>query len=370
MKGIIHTIAGLIFFLSTKAQKSSLPIFYAAGGEGKNVAYKKLTSAERDEIPGYVWSVCSNCLSFDDCNIRASSTLAQQGSVNYSARNMQDDDPMTAWVEGAAEYGIGEYIEVKNAVYHSTLNFCNGYQKSPKSFIENSRVKSFRVSINGVDRGIIRLQDEMGVQGVEAEKIWPKSYQSGNKGVTIRFTIEDVYPGTKFKDVAISELFITACCVSGTSKISLLNGGEKAIRDILPGDSIRLIDRDNQIIYAHATEVGRVTHSMMLEITTDLGRSIVATPGHLFYAGNLQNKVPAGQLSIGDSLIVLNDRDQPTTERISAIKQIDQSTPTYYFKKMKFQNKNINWPLRMILNNIIITDEYLEKLNEIKESEK
>ncbi len=368
MKGPISIIVFLTLFLSVTAQRPSLPIFYASGGEGKNVVYKKLTPEERDQTPGYVWNVCSSCIG--DCNIRASSTLAQQGSVKYNVINIQDDDPTTAWVEGSPEYGIGEYIEVKSASYFSTLYISNGYQKSPKAFIENSRVKSLRVSINGVDRGIIRLQDEMGVQIVETDKLWPKAYQNSNKGGSMRFTIEDVYPGTKFKDVAISELFIQLCCVSGSSKISLVNGGEKAIRDILSSDSIKLIDRDDQIIYAHATEVDSVFHKAVLEITTEAGRSLTVTPGHQIFAGSIQNKLPAGQLSVGDSLIVLDERDRLVTDRISAIARFDRPTPTYYFRKMKFLQKNINWPLKMILNNIIATDEYLEKLNKANSSVK
>jgi hypothetical protein len=67
---------------------------------------------------------------------------------------------------------------------------------------------------------------------------------------------------------------------------------------------------------------------------------------------------------------VLDERDRLVTDRISAIARFDRPTPTYYFRKMKFLQKNINWPLKMILNNIIATDEYLEKLNKANSSVK
>lgn len=366
MKYLLATSILLISFTNIKSQGLSLPIVYAEGGKGKNVVYKKPTKQELEEMVGFVWGPCSNCIAMNDCNIHASSNLPTQGAVNYSAKNLQDDDPTTAWVEGDSEYGIGEYIESKNVKILTYLSFCNGYQKSPKSFIENSRVKSFRVSENGIDRCIIRLKDEMGVQSVSTEKLGLKFNSSDKPIKTIRFTIMEVYPGTKFKDVAISELFNGGCCVSGQSKIGLTNGQEKEIGDIKINDSIKLIDRNNNIIYAAATEIGSVMHSDILEIVTEKGRTIGVTAGHLMYAGSINNKVQAIQLKVGDTVFVVDDKEKIAAEKIASIEQINKPTQTFYFKKLNFGNQQINWPIRAIFNNIIATDEYLEKLNKMK----
>ena len=64
---------------------------------------------------------------------KASSTLKGQGSKNYSIKNLIDDNPMTAWVEGVTGYGIGEWFEIKgkaNIIY-------NGYQSSPTNWKNN-----------------------------------------------------------------------------------------------------------------------------------------------------------------------------------------------------------------------------------------
>lgn len=364
MKKTFIIIICVISLQYIQAQNVSLPIVYATGGEGKNVIYQKISAEERENMPGYVWGPCGQCFE-NFCNVKASSTLLPQGAVKYAAKNIQDDDPTTAWVEGDSEYGLGEYLEFKNAQLGSQIAIYNGYQKSPKSFIDNSRVKSLRVSENGIDRCIIRLKDEMGEQIINGEKLGFKFYDAGKQNITLRFTITEVYPGTKFKDVAISELFINGCCFAGNSKISLTNGTEKEISAITKNDSIKLIDNANNIIYASALEIGNITHTNVLEFITEKKRSIVVTPAHLMYAGSIQKKVQARALKIGDSLIIHEDNGTSTLEMIAQIHHIEKPTETFYFKKMEFLDKEINWPIRLILNNVYITDEYIEKLNHI-----
>ena len=368
MRHVVTIMFSLITVSRLFAQNNSLPIVYAEGGEGKKMVYKKLTQKERDEIPGYVWGVCNHCISFDDCNIHSSSNLQSQGTDNYIAKNIQDDDPTTAWVEGKNGYGIGEYIESKNVELFFSIVIFNGYQKSPKSFIENSRVKSLLVSENGIDRCIIRLKDEMGRQDVTVEDLGLKYYsRSDNKPVSrLRFTIMEVYPGTKFKDVAISELFSSGCCVSGQSKIILSNDVKKEIVDIKLKDSIKLLDNNNNIIYAFGAEFGSVVYNNLLEILTEKGNSIVMSPSHNVYVGGHKNKIQARQLSTMDSLIINNGENGICLDKIKKISQIHNPTKTYYFKKLDFGNQTISWPIRAIFNNIIADDEYLDKLNKVK----
>ena len=354
----------LLFSASVSfAQNTSLPVVFATGGGGKNVVYKKPTKDERDNMNGYVWGDCSNCLGSEDCNIVASSTLSTQGVVNYLAKNIQDDDPTTAWVEGDSEYGIGEYIEIKKAVVLTSLSIYNGYQKSPKSFIENSRVKTLRVSENGIDRCIIRLKDEMGGQSISVEKLGLKL----NHGeiLKIRFTIMEVYPGTKFKDVAISELFSDGCCISGKSEIRLSTDEFKKIQDIKINDSIKLIDNNNNIIYGFKTEVGTLIHDRVLEIITEKGNSIVVSPNHFIFSGSYNKKIQARQLTPNDSLLVQKDENKIVQDKIVKIIPIDKPTETFYFKNMEFGNQQIAWPVRAIFNNIITADEYLDKMNKL-----
>ena len=358
----------LVFSLSILfAQNTSLPIVFASGGEGKNVVYKKLTKEERDNMNGYVWGDCSNCLGSEDCNIVASSTLNTQGAVNYFAKNMQDDDPTTAWVEGDSEYGIGQYFEFNDvSILSGNITILNGYQKSPKSFLENSRIKALRITQNGIDRGIIKLRDEMGVQSINTEMLRLKQNSSDNKVGILRFTIMEVYPGSKFKDVAISEIFTAGCCVSGQSNIILKNKNSKQIIDLMKKDSVKFIDKDNNIIYASGVETGTVIHDIILEIITENGNSIFVTPNHSIYTGIFNKKKHARQLSFNDSLQLIDSYDKISFDKISKINEINSPTQTYYFTNLNFGNQKIVWPIRAIFNNIITDDEYLDKINKLK----
>ncbi len=69
----------------------------------------------------------------------ASSELSSKYAGLYSVKNLFDNDTTTAWVEGGAGYGIGEYVEV---VFEKTIEIQGiwirpGYLKSKKTFLEN-----------------------------------------------------------------------------------------------------------------------------------------------------------------------------------------------------------------------------------------
>jgi hypothetical protein len=356
-KKLLFTAIGLLLLQSSKAQNKSLPVYQATGGGGKYVVYRKLSQSERDSMIGYVWSVCSDCIA-KDCGISASSTLAPQGASNYKPGNMQDDDPMTAWVEGASDYGIGQYIETKSSILYSNLKICNGYQKSPKHFIENSRVKSLMLSENGIARCIINLKDEMGVQTVSLDKLVLKFEQP-----TLRFTILEVYPGTKFKDVAISELFNSGCCVAGNMMLGMADGMKKQISELSQDDTIQLLDRNHQVVRAKVLEIDKVEHQKIVEIQTEQKAEIVVTFNHLLYAGADQRKVQAGNLTTQDSLWIFDSKGHVSLEKIARINHVNQPTEAYYFKKIDILDKNTHWPLKAVFNTILSGDEYLDRLN-------
>lgn len=135
----------------------------------------------------------------------ASSALKAQGSKNYKASNIFDEDPETAWVEGVKGHGIGQWIEFKNVCVRQdgywcgvgSINILNGYVKSDKAWRENGRVKRLKVYCNGKPKYILELQNSRSFQYFNV---------SISKGATIRFEILDVYPGSKFQDTAITEI--------------------------------------------------------------------------------------------------------------------------------------------------------------------
>ncbi len=137
--------------------------------------------------------------------IKSSSSLAPKGGKTYAASNVCDDDPSTAWVEGNADHGIGEYLDIDMVPMGTgEISILNGYQSSKSTWENNSRVKKMKVSIDGKDHCTIELADVMGVQQFTIPNKDRLSYKAGN---IIRFTILEVYPGAKYKDTAISGIF-------------------------------------------------------------------------------------------------------------------------------------------------------------------
>tara|TARA_B100000683_G_C12456522_1_gene542309 strand:+ start:847 stop:1554 length:708 start_codon:yes stop_codon:yes gene_type:complete len=129
--------------------------------------------------------------------LSASSTL--QG--DYDISRINDGDWRTAWVEGGSGYGIGVYFEVKAKEFYPPNWIYNGYQKSPELWRNNSRVKSFRIYVDGEPYGILELLDEM----VELRFDLGLDMKEGYRPI-IRFEIHEVFPGKKWKDVAVSEI--------------------------------------------------------------------------------------------------------------------------------------------------------------------
>jgi hypothetical protein len=143
--------------------------------------------------------------------LSASSVLPDNGTINYSAENMNDGLETTAWAEGAKGLGIGEKIFARVSCDSKTHNvsfwgirIANGYQKDSSIWKANSRIKSLKVYQNAKPFLIIHLQDQMGVQRVK----WRPDIMKLNNGDLITFEITEVYKGDKYEDVAVSDLVL------------------------------------------------------------------------------------------------------------------------------------------------------------------
>lgn len=154
------------------------------------------------EIIGYA---CSwYCLGGGD-SVTASSQLASQGKNNYDPENAHDLDYQTAWVEGAAGNGAGEYL-----VYHfkgftnpiDEIIVVNGYVKSQAAWENNARVKKLKVYVDNQPVAILELEDKRAEQGFKVKRIHPDKEEW-----TMRFEILEVYPGKKYEDAVITDIY-------------------------------------------------------------------------------------------------------------------------------------------------------------------
>jgi hypothetical protein len=130
----------------------------------------------------------------------ASSTLNPEAA--YSTSNLFDGRKEFCWVEGnPANSGEGESIQFRfqdPTVVITAIQIWNGYQRSDEHFESNARLRDFEiVGADGVAT-TYTLRDTKAGQRIELSP-WIK-----NGNFTLK--VKSVYPGKKYKDLAISEI--------------------------------------------------------------------------------------------------------------------------------------------------------------------
>ena len=130
--------------------------------------------------------------------------LPPQSGINYGVENLFSPDPLTAWIEGVPGLGVGEWISVdfdRSRLVRS-IALQNGYQKSPDIFNKNARVQRLKLIFSEGESLSIKLEDRMGWQKIDLNR--------PIKADWIQFVIEDVYPGSRYTDTAISKLSVAS----------------------------------------------------------------------------------------------------------------------------------------------------------------
>jgi hypothetical protein len=171
-----------------------------------------------DETMGY-WDVigggCSWYCGGGPKEVSASSTLTAQGSASYKADNAHDLSYKTAWVEGVAGYGPGEFLLYKFAPESpriTEIKIVNGYVKSERAYLDNSRVKKFKLYLNDKPFAILQLDDERAIQTFKFDPIGNGNREDAEAlklqpEWTLKFEILEVYKGLKYDDVAVTEIY-------------------------------------------------------------------------------------------------------------------------------------------------------------------
>ena len=144
-------------------------------------------------------------------NIDASSFLWNDWNKfveNYHPNYIADDDPATAWVEGAKGSGAGEWLHIQTTpLDHTTrirLRVRNGYQKSKDLFKANARAKdvTLRLLPSKIERKVT-LADKDGWQDVAID-------QPAGLVQTVELAVTSVYEGSKYEDLCISDIQVFA----------------------------------------------------------------------------------------------------------------------------------------------------------------
>jgi hypothetical protein len=127
---------------------------------------------------------------------------------NYHPNYVADDDPATAWVEGAKTSGAGEWLRIQITPLDKTtrirLHVRNGYQKSKDLFRANARAKDVTVRL---------LPSKIATKVALADKDgWQDAVIDQPSGVVnaVELAIGSVYDGTRYEDLCISDVQVFA----------------------------------------------------------------------------------------------------------------------------------------------------------------
>lgn len=129
--------------------------------------------------------------------VTASSTL--QPIIKYNTSHLFDTKKSSAWVEGAAGNGENEQLnfEFSDEVNIDEIQIWNGYQRSDSHYKTNARLKGFSLREIGGKSYEYTLRDSEAGQKIDLKVPVKKNFE---------LKINSAYAGSKYKDLAISEL--------------------------------------------------------------------------------------------------------------------------------------------------------------------
>lgn len=298
--------------------------------------------------------------------ITASSYLQEQGKITYLPDNIHDFDLLTAWVPKGT---IGMKINFHFKPFAPRVNeilLWNGYIKNVDLWKANSRVAKFKLYVNGEPKAILNLVDSTNAQSF---KINPVQSTDSTKDMILTLEIIEIHKGTKYSDVAISEVNFNGldvhCFAKGTM-ISLANGKSKEIQNIQPSDTILTFDiKQEKLVNATNPILITARHSNLFKLCFK-DREITVTDDHPFWTHkkkwaslnpdksnqNYLQKEPVMLLSVGDKIFVPVDN---SFLEIMDITQIQKEQLTY---TLEIENGT-----SFIANGLLVKT---EKLNLIK----
>lgn len=132
-------------------------------------------------------------------SLSASSSL--EPALAYSPANLFDARKEFVWAEGnKTGSGEGEMLQFEfgEPVSISAIQIWNGYQRSDEHFAANARVRDFEFGAKDGAAGTYTLRDTRAGQRIELT--------APVQGQQFTLNIKSIYPGSRYKDLAVSEL--------------------------------------------------------------------------------------------------------------------------------------------------------------------
>ena len=139
-------------------------------------------------------------------SVKASSCLPSNGKFNYEGKNAHDFNHESVWATKGK--GIGQsltYTFEGKCPRITTVKILNGHVKTESAWKANSRVKKLRMYYNGKPYAILALEDSRTLQCFDVGTLG--FLDSSKPDWTLKFEILEVYPGEKYGDTVIAELY-------------------------------------------------------------------------------------------------------------------------------------------------------------------
>jgi hypothetical protein len=129
---------------------------------------------------------------------------------NYHPSYVGDDDPKTAWTEGADGNGEGQWLRMPvtemDGATRLRMKIRAGYFKSPSLYRANARAREITIKLLPSEvKKKVALEDVEDWQEITVE-------QPAGKLEAVEIIVDAVYPGTKYTDLCVSDvqLYVTA----------------------------------------------------------------------------------------------------------------------------------------------------------------
>ncbi len=256
--------------------------------------------------------------------ITSSPYLKDEGKITYLPDNIHDFDLFTAWVPDNTNGSIGKKINFHFKPFAPRVNeilIWNGYIKNTDLWKANSRVARFKMIVNGKPNAILELKD---VNNTQSFKINPIQSTDSTEDLILTLEILEVYKGTKYDDVAVSEINFDGLdvhCFAAGTKITMADNSTKNIEQIAKDDWVLTFDNaTNELTKTQVSELLKVRHSNLLKLKFS-DREIITTDDHPFWTADkiwasfnptksnnsYEQTFEVIQLKIGDRIFVPSD---------------------------------------------------------------
>lgn len=256
--------------------------------------------------------------------ITSSSYLKDEGKITYLPSNIHDFDLFTAWVPDNSSGSIGKKINFHFKPFSPRVNeiiIWNGYIKNIDLWKANSRVAKFKMIVNGKPTAILELKD---MNNAQSFKINPIQSIDSTKDLILTLEIIEVYKGTKYDDVAVSEINFDGLdvhCFAAGAKITMADNSTKNIELIAKDDWVLTFDNNtNKLTKTQVSELIKARHSNLFKLKFS-DREIITTDDHPFWTAdkiwaslnpnksnnNYEQDTDIKQLAIGDKVFVVSE---------------------------------------------------------------